>query len=102
MDSERPASISPQVHGILREKLGFTGVIMTDSLAMGAVSSYTKGQNPAVEAFLAGNDILLMPDIASSYKALYEAVQKGTVTEKRLDESVLRILAWKMELGLIS
>ncbi|HEX3017681.1 MAG TPA: glycoside hydrolase family 3 N-terminal domain-containing protein [Caproicibacter sp.] len=102
MDAERPASLSPQVHEILRKKLGFTGVVMTDSLAMGAVSAYTNGQNPVVEAFLAGNDMLLMPDISSSYKALYEAVQKGTVTEKRLDESVLRILAWKMELGLLS
>lgn len=102
MDSQRPASLSPQVHAILREKLGFSGVIMTDSLAMGAVSSYTKGQNAAIEAFLAGNDILLMPDISSSYQALYEAVQKGTVSEKRLDESVLRILAWKIELGMIS
>lgn len=102
MDSERPASLSPQVHAILREKLGFTGVVMTDSLAMGAVSAYAKGKNAAVEAFLAGNDILLMPDVSSSYKALYEAVRKGSVSEKRLDESVLRILAWKIELGVIS
>lgn len=102
MDAERPASFSTQVHGILREQLGFTGVIMTDSLSMGAATSYTKGQNPAVEAFLAGNDMLLTSDISSSYQALYGAVQKGMISEKRVDESVLRILAWKIQLGLIS
>lgn len=101
MDAERPASLSPQVHAILREKLGFTGVVMTDSLSMGAVTQYMGKQNPAVEAFLAGNDVLLTSDIAGSYNALYHAVETGAVTQKRLEESVARILAWKIELGLL-
>ncbi len=102
MDAERPASLSPQVHAILRTKLGFTGVIMTDSLSMGAVRQYAKGQNQAVAAFEAGNDILLTSDISESFNALYLAAAKGTVSEKRLDGSVLRILEWKIQLGLIS
>lgn len=102
MDAEHPASLSPQVHDILRTKLGFTGVIVTDSLDMKAVTAYSKGEDPSVQAFLAGNDMLLATDGFSGYKALYAAVQKGTVSQKRLDESVLRILAWKMKLGLLS
>ena len=101
MDAEHPASLSPQVHDILREKLGFSGVIMTDSLSMGAIADYAKGENPVVEAFQAGNDFLLTSDISASYKALYKAVQSGKISQKRLDQSVLRIIAWKMELGLL-
>ncbi len=101
MDAERPASLSPQVHEILRGKLGFTGVTVTDSLAMGAVTQYTKNKNAAVEAFLAGNDLLLTPDIAESYNALYQAVKSGAVPKKRLDESAARIVAWKLQLGLL-
>lgn len=102
MDAQRPASLSPQVHEILRTKLGFSGVVVTDSLDMKAVTAYSQGENICVQAFLAGNDMLLTSDGPSCYQALYTAVQKGTVTQKRLDESVLRILAWKMKLGLLS
>ncbi|HBT90734.1 MAG TPA: beta-hexosaminidase, partial [Ruminococcaceae bacterium] len=73
----------------------------TDSLAMGAVTQYTKNKNAAVEAFLAGNDLLLTPDIAESYNALYQAVKSGAVPKKRLDESAARIVAWKLQLGLL-
>ena len=59
MDSGAPASLSKEVHRILREELGFTGVIMTDDLAMQAIPSYTGGQDPSIMAFQAGNDILL-------------------------------------------
>lgn len=102
MDAQRPASLSPQVHDILRTRLNFTGVVVTDSLDMQAVKDYAKGGNPCVQAFLAGNDMLLTSDGLAGYKALLAAVQKGTVAEKRLDESVLRILAWKMKLGLLA
>ncbi len=101
MDAQHPASLSPQVHDILRTKLGFSGVIVTDSLSMKGVTAYTNGKDPCVQAFLAGNDMLLTSDGPSGYQALLAAVQKGTVPEKRLDESVLRVLAWKMSLGLL-
>lgn len=101
MDAQHPASLSPQVHDILRTKLGFSGVIVTDSLSMKGVTAYTQGKDPCVQAFLAGNDMLLTSDGRSGYQTLLAAVQKGTVTEKRLDESVLRVLAWKMSLGLL-
>ena len=87
---------------ILREDLGFTGIIMTDDLSMEAIQEYTKGENPAVAAFLAGNDMLMCSDLEESYQALLEAVQQGQVTEERLNESVARILAWKYSKGILS
>lgn len=102
MDSDRPASLSPKVHQILREKLGFSGIIMTDDLSMEAIRDYTGGSDPAVAAFLAGNDLLLCSDLNQSYGALLEAVRSGQVSEERLNESVTRILAWKYSKGLLT
>ena len=102
MDDQNPASLSSSVHEILREDLGFTGIIMTDDLSMEAIQEYTKGENPAVAAFLAGNDMLMCSDLEESYQALLEAVQQGQVTEERLNESVARILAWKYSKGILS
>ncbi|TQI68681.1 glycoside hydrolase family 3 N-terminal domain-containing protein [Clostridium sp. KNHs216] len=101
MDPSRPSSLSPKVHEILRGELGFTGVIMTDDLSMGAITDFTAGKSPSVAAFTAGNDIVLSSDMARDFNALYAAVQDGTVSEQRLDESVLRILAWKYKMGII-
>ena len=95
MDSEHPASLSPEVHRVLREDLGFTGLILTDDLSMDAIPAYTGGENPCAAAINAGNDLLLSSDLQADYNALLAAVQDGTVTEERLDESVLRILAMK-------
>ena len=95
MDPDRPASLSPEVHRILREDLGFTGLILTDDLAMEAIPDYTGGENPCAAALNAGNDLLLSSNVQEDYNALLEAVQNGTVTEERLNEAVLRILAMK-------
>ena len=95
MDSEHPASLSPEVHRVLREDLGFTGLILTDDLSMESIPAYTGGENPCAAAINAGNDLLLSSDLQADYNALLAAVQDGTVTEERLDESVLRILAMK-------
>ena len=95
MDSEHPASLSPEVHRVLREDLGFTGLILTDDLSMETIPAYTGGENPCAAAINAGNDLLLSSDLQADYNALSAAVQDGTVTEERLDESVLRILAMK-------
>ncbi len=90
-----PASLSPKVHGLLRTDLGFDGVVMTDDLAMEAIPAYTGGENPCAAAINAGDDLPLSSDLQADYNALLAAVQDGTVTEERLDESVLRILAMK-------
>ena len=101
VDAEKPASLSPAWHELLREKLGFEGVIITDDLGMGAVSDYTDNASAAVEAVLAGNDMLCCSNYAAQYPAVLAAVQNGEIAESRIDESVLRILRWKLELGLI-
>ena len=90
------------VTGILREKLGFQGLVITDSLEMGAVTdSYTPGQ-AALAALNAGCDILLMPaDLAEAFEAVVSAVENGEYPVERLDETVMRILKFKMDSGIL-
>lgn len=99
MDEEYPASLSKEVHRILREDLGFTGVIMTDDLAMNAISEYT--HHPAVEAVLAGNDLVMVTDYVTSYQEILKAVQENTISEDMIDQAVFRILAWKYQMNLL-
>lgn len=101
MDAEQPASLSPAVHKILREELGFRGVIISDDLSMNAITQFTNGQNPAVAAVLAGNDMLCYSDYEGAAAAITEAVRSGVIDEEQIDASVLRILAWKQSLGLL-
>lgn len=100
-DSEYPASLSPEVHRILREELGFDGVIMTDDLAMGAILDYCGEVNSAVLAVEAGNDLLISTEFESQYAAIMEAVQSGRISEERIDESVRRILIFKKQIGIL-
>lgn len=98
---DTPASLSETVvTKLLREKLlaDEDVLLVTDSLAMGAITAqYTPGQ-AAVQAVLAGNDILLMPDgLTEAFEAVMTAVQNGTISEERLNESVARILRFKQQ-----
>lgn len=88
-----PCSLSSEVvTNILREELGFDGVIITDALNMGAVSDYYPPEDAAVMALKAGCDILLMPeDFETAYNAVLEAVQNGTISEERINDSLRRI-----------
>ncbi len=101
MDEDYPASLSAKVHTILRENLGFKGVIMTDDLSMDAIKQYTGDEEAAVQAILAGNDLVVATDYEVQIPAVLSAVQAGTITEDRIDESVIRILIWKLNLGII-
>ncbi|WP_295156460.1 glycoside hydrolase family 3 N-terminal domain-containing protein [uncultured Ruminococcus sp.] len=98
-----PASISPtMVNGELRGKLGYDGVVITDGLGMGAVANYYGSAELAVKCVQAGDDILLIPaDLPSAVKGIEDAVKNGTLTEKRIDESVLRILSLKEKRGML-
>lgn len=98
---DKPASLSANVHAILRDELRFDGVIMTDDLSMDAIKDYTDNTSPAVDAFLAGNDLLLTSDWETDYDSVLKAVKDGTIPEGRVNESLKRILDWKSELGLI-
>ncbi len=101
MDESLPASLSPAVHEILRTDLGFEGIVMTDDLSMEAIRDYTGGEEAAVMAVKAGNDLILATDFDIQIPAVLAAVADGSITEARIDESVLKILVWKMQLGVI-
>lgn len=86
----------------LREKLGFEGVVITDSQAMGAITNnYTSGE-AAIKSIEAGVDIILMPnDLRAAVDDVEAAVKSGKLSEERIDESVIRILEKKNEMGLL-
>jgi len=97
-----PASISSALTtDLLRTRLGFTGLVVTDAMNMRGISrAYTNGES-AVLAVKAGNDVVLMPpDADGAIDAIVQAVKRGDITEHRIDESVRRILAAKQWCGL--
>lgn len=101
MDAKYPASLSPNVHRILREELGFGGVIITDDLVMDAIGQYTDDESAAVLAVQAGNDMLCCTNFTEQIPAVVRAVREGKLEESRLEESVLKILKLKKALGLL-
>lgn len=98
-DAAQPASLSPNVHQILREELGFQGVIVTDDLAMGAITVPEK--EAAVLAVQAGNDLLISSNFETQYRAVLEAAQAGTITKSTIYRAVRHVLQWKANLGLL-
>lgn len=98
-----PATLSREiVTGILKEKMGFRGLVVTDALNMGAITdSYSSGE-AAVLALQAGCDLLLMPyDLREAFDAVVAAVENGTLSEQWLDETVRRILEFKQMHGIL-
>src|SRR5215469_11887981 len=98
------SSVSPAIiTGLLRHDLQFSGVVITDALDMAGLTRLyaTDIGREAVDAFKAGNDILLIPpDLDAADRAMIAAVRSGEIPESRLDESVLKILKLKASLGL--
>jgi len=91
------------VDGLLKEELGFTGIVVTDALDMaGLTRIYAKDiGRAAVESFMAGNDMLIIPaDLDASYRSVLQAVHSGEISRPRLDQSVRKILELKASLGL--
>ncbi len=99
-----PATLSkPILTGLLRDKLGFKGVISTDALNMGGVRKKYDDGEIAVRAVLAGADILLMPNnLPRAYRAVLAAVKSGRISAERLDQSVTRLLTLKHNRGLLT
>ena len=98
---DEPATISHEViTGLLREELGWDGVVVTDSLDMGALAGYEIGE-VCVKYLEAGGDIMLgIPDLAAALTALETDVTEGRLTEQRIDESALRVLMLKLSHGI--
>ena len=99
-DSAFPASLSAPVHRYLRNAMRFRGVIVTDDLAMDAITDLYGPEEAAVLAVLAGNDLLCSSEYALQYPAVLEAVRSGRIPQTMLDSAVARILQWKLDLGL--
>ncbi len=101
MDSSMPASLSKNVHDILREKLKFSGLIITDDLAMDAVKKYVDNGQAAVQAVLAGNDMIISSNFKSQKAEIIKAVNDGVIKEETIDIAVRRIIACKCYYGII-
>ncbi len=96
IDSKYPATLSKKVIDELREKLNFSGIVITDDLAMGAVSSYVEDGNAAVLAVNAGDDLIITSDFVKMYDEVYQAVTDKKIDMKTIDEAVRRNIAWKI------
>ncbi|MEO9030270.1 MAG: glycoside hydrolase family 3 N-terminal domain-containing protein [Ktedonobacteraceae bacterium] len=105
LDMSLPSSLSPKVVSVLRDQLGFQGVIITDGLTMDAIMArYTLGQS-AVLAIEAGDDLLMDPgtpnEVAQMIDGIKQAMASGAISQQHIDDSVRRILLFKYQMGLL-
>lgn len=98
IDNLNPASLSASVHNLLRNRLEFSGIIISDDLYMGALDDV---KDKTTKALLAGNDIIITTDYKQSFSELKKALDEGVIKEDLLDRVVLRVLAWKYYKGLM-
>lgn len=97
MDDTYPASLSKKViTGELRNKLKFSGIVITDDLDMEAVSEYRNSGTAATYAINAGADMIITSDIKNMYNELLDAVSNKTISEDKIDMAVKRIISWKL------
>ena len=103
VDPDHPASLSPViVTELLRDELGFDGVVITDALRMKAVREKYGSGEACVRALEAGCDMLLLPyNFTNAYNGVMKALSSGRLTEARIDESLRRILLLKQRWGLL-
>ena len=103
-DPNRVATTSSAVvTGLLKNQMGFNGLVVTDALDMAGLTRLYANDigRAAVEAFKAGNDLLIIPaDLDASYRSMQQAVRRGEISRQRLDQSVRKILELKASLGL--
>lgn len=98
-----PASMSKVViQNMLRDELGFEGVVITDAMDMGAITKKYSPDKAAVKVVQAGSDVVLMTtNLKKAYRAVWDAVQTGTISEEQIDTSVKRIIKVKLKRGVI-
>ncbi len=96
IDSRYPATLSKKVITELREKLNFSGVVITDDLSMDAVNSYVEDGSAAVLAVNSGDDLIITSDFVKMYREVYQAVTDKKIDIKTIDQAVKRNIAWKI------
>ena len=101
IDEEYPASLSKKVHDLLREKFEFSGLIITDDLAMSATKKFANVNELAIIAVQAGNDLIITSDFLEQKSAIIDSVKTGKISESRINESVKRIIAYKYYMKLM-
>ena len=97
IDGEYPASISKKMHDLLRIEYGFTGIIITDSLSMGAISKYAVDVPAAVLAVEAGNDIILTSTLEEHINQVIKAYNEDKIDIKLINNAARRVIAWKLK-----
>lgn len=95
IDNTHPSSLSKKVIDELRDKLKFSGIIMTDDLAMDAVKSYVSEGRAATMAINAGNDMIITSDFMTMKNEVIESVKNKEIKESTLNKAVIRVMAWK-------
>ena len=95
IDEKYPASLSENVIKELRDTLNFTGIIITDDLAMDAVKNYVENNEAATLAINAGNDMLITSDFVNMYNEVLNSVKEKKIKEETINKAVIRIIAWK-------
>lgn len=98
IDEENPASLSKNIHNLLRNDLEFSGIIITDDLNMDALDEI---ENKTLKALLAGNDLIITADYEESINEIKTAIKNKTIDENLINKSAFRILAWKYYKGLM-
>ncbi len=101
LDDTLPASLSPATYELLRLELGFTGVALTDDLIMDAVGDYAGEGQAALMALQAGADLLISSQPDADIPRVLQALSDGEVPMARVEEAVLRILQWKLQLNIL-
>ncbi|MBO7133346.1 MAG: serine hydrolase [Bacteroidales bacterium] len=97
-----PASLSPKaVKQVLRKDVNFNGMVFTDAMNMGGITTNYKGNEADVMALLAGNDMIMFPtDVKDVIEKLKSAISEGKISEREIDEACNRVLLTKLRLGL--
>ncbi len=101
LDSNCISSLSTYMHEILRDRMKFTGLIITDNLDNADYSNYSNGKNVYVQAVLAGNDLILVNNIEEAYTSILAAVNDGTIDVEDLQKACTRIIAYKYTAGIM-
>ncbi len=100
-DMDNPASLSKEIHRVLRSQLGFSGIIITDDLEMAAVSDSFNEVDACLKAIEAGNDIICTSSYETAIPAAVTAAKTGKISEETVNTSAIRIIAWKLSYGMI-